>query len=199
MSGTKQSLAQIPNIVESTVRTSYIICDAQWQQEIAGPFVQKSLWITRWQQEILKPSAEPSEGFPVGSAGKESSCNAGDTGMHCSIPGLGRSPGVGNGNPLKYPCLENSLGRGAWWDTVHGVVRIWTRLRKSRALWGLDSCNAQVQPKRGLLWGWALQGCCHGNSLLLVVFFQILGERPAARQPIVTTTIYAAIYIYIYI
>ena len=68
----------------------------------------------------------------------------------------------------------------------------------SRALWGLDSYNAQVQPKRGLLWGWALQGCCHGNSLLLVVFFQILGERPAAMQSIVTTTIYAAIYIYIY-
>ena len=60
MSGMKQLLAQIPNTVESRVRTSYIICDAQRQQEIAGPFVQKSLWISRWQQEILKPSAEPS-------------------------------------------------------------------------------------------------------------------------------------------
>ena len=84
MSDTKQLLAQIPNTVDSTVRTSYIICDAQWQREIAGPFVQKSLRISRWQQEIIKPCAEPSEGFPVGSAGKESSCNAQEPG---SIPG----------------------------------------------------------------------------------------------------------------
>ena len=50
-------------------------------------------------------------GFPCGSAGKESACNAGDMG---SIPGLGRSPGEGNGNPLQYSCLENSVDRGDW-------------------------------------------------------------------------------------
>ena len=49
--------------------------------------------------------------FPCGSAGKESACNAGDLG---SIPGLGRSPGEGNGNPLQYPCLENPMDREAW-------------------------------------------------------------------------------------
>ena len=59
-------------------------------------------------------------GFPDGSDGKESACCAGDPG---SIPGLGRSPGEGNGNPLQYPYLENSMDRGAWWATVHGVLK----------------------------------------------------------------------------
>ena len=44
--------------------------------------------------------------------------NAGDV---CSIPGLGRSPEEGNGNPLQYSCLENSMDRGGWWATIHGV------------------------------------------------------------------------------
>ena len=51
---------------------------------------------------------------------KESACNAGDLG---SIPGSGRSPGEGNGNPLQYSCLENSMDGGAWWATVHGVAK----------------------------------------------------------------------------
>ena len=54
-----------------------------------------------------------------GSAGRESACNAGDPG---SIPGSGKSPGEGNGNPPQYSCLENSMDRGAWWATVHGVT-----------------------------------------------------------------------------
>ena len=58
-------------------------------------------------------------GLPSGSDGKVSACNAGDQG---SIPGLGRSPGEGNGNPLQYSCLENSMDGGAWWATVHGVA-----------------------------------------------------------------------------
>ena len=56
-------------------------------------------------------------GFPGGSDGKESACNVGDLG---SIPGSERSPGGGNGNPLQYSCLENSMGTGAWWATVLG-------------------------------------------------------------------------------
>ena len=60
------------------------------------------------------------EGFPGGSVGKESACNAGDLG---SIPGLGKSPGEGNGNPLQYSCLEISMDRGAWWATFHGVEK----------------------------------------------------------------------------
>ena len=64
-------------------------------------------------------------GFPGGSEVKDSACNAGDLG---SIPGLGRSPGEGNGNPLQYSCLENPMDRGAWWATVHGVAKSQTRL-----------------------------------------------------------------------
>ena len=59
-------------------------------------------------------------GFPHRSVSKESACNAGDAG---SIPGLGRSPGEGNGNPLQYSCLENPIDRGAWRATVHGVAK----------------------------------------------------------------------------
>ena len=55
------------------------------------------------------------------SVGKESACNAGDPG---SIPGSGRPPGEGNGNPLQYSCLENHMDRGAWQATVRGVARV---------------------------------------------------------------------------
>ena len=58
-------------------------------------------------------------GFPGGSDGKEYACNAGDPGL---IPGSGRSPGEGNGNPLLYSCLENSMDQGAWRATVHELT-----------------------------------------------------------------------------
>ena len=58
--------------------------------------------------------------FPGGSEVKASAWNAGDTGVAGSIPGLRRSPGGGNGNPLQYSCLENSMDREAWWTIVHG-------------------------------------------------------------------------------
>ena len=57
---------------------------------------------------------------PCGTDGKESACNAGDRGQ---ITGSGRSPGERNGYPLQYSCLENSMDRGAWWVTVHGVAK----------------------------------------------------------------------------
>ena len=61
------------------------------------------------------------KGFPGGSDSNESTCEAGDLG---SIPGLGRSPGGGHGNPLQYSCLENPMDRGAWWATVQGVAEL---------------------------------------------------------------------------
>ena len=67
-------------------------------------------------------------GFPDGSVGKESTCSAGDTGDMGSIPGLGRSPGGRNDNPLQYSCLGNPLDRGAWQATVHGVAKSQIRL-----------------------------------------------------------------------
>ena len=63
--------------------------------------------------------------FPGGSDGKASAYSVGDLG---SIPGWGRSPGEGNGNPLQYSCLENSMDGGAWWATPHGVAKSRTRL-----------------------------------------------------------------------
>ena len=57
--------------------------------------------------------------------GKESACNVGDMGL---IPGLGRPSGEGNGNPLQYSCLENSMDRGAWWATVHEMAKSQTQL-----------------------------------------------------------------------
>jgi len=66
--------------------------------------------------------------FPGSSAGEESACNAGDPG---TIPGSERSPGEGIGYPLQYSCLDNSMDRGAWQATVHGVTKSWTRLSSS--------------------------------------------------------------------
>ena len=75
-------------------------------------------------------------GLPCGSVGKESSCDAGDTG---SIPRPGRSPGGGPGNPLQYSSLENPMDRGAWWAIVHGVT-------ESRAQLEWLSAHPLVQP-----------------------------------------------------
>ena len=63
--------------------------------------------------------------FPGGSDGKASVYNAGDPGLS---PGLGRSPGEENGNPLQYYCLENPMDRGAWQAAVYGVAKSWIRL-----------------------------------------------------------------------
>ena len=63
--------------------------------------------------------------FPGVSDNKQPACNAGYPG---SIPGLGRSPGGGKGNPLQYSCLENPMDGRAWWATVHGVTKSWTQL-----------------------------------------------------------------------
>ena len=82
-------------------------------------------WVGKicWRTDRL--STPVFSGFPCGSAGKESTCNAGDLG---SIPGLGRSPGEGKGNPLQYSWLENPMDGGAWWATVHRVTKSQTRL-----------------------------------------------------------------------
>ena len=67
-------------------------------------------------------------GFPGGSVVKHPPANAGDTGDVGSIPRSGRSLVGGNGSPHQYSSLENSMDRGAWWATVHGVTKSWTQL-----------------------------------------------------------------------
>ena len=64
-------------------------------------------------------------GFPGGSDGKESDLNVGNPGL---IPGLGKSPGEGNSNPVQYSCLGNPIDRGAWWSSAHGVAKRLTQL-----------------------------------------------------------------------
>ena len=82
-----------------------------------GEILNHSPYFTFWPPPSI-------QGFPGSSDGKESACSAGDLG---SIPGSGRFPGEGNGNPLQYSCLGNPMDRGAWWAfIVHGVTKSWT-------------------------------------------------------------------------
>ena len=67
-------------------------------------------------------------GFPDGAGIKNLPANAGDIRDMDSVPGLGRSPGVGNGNLLQYSRLKNSVDKGAWWTTVHGAAKSRTQL-----------------------------------------------------------------------
>ena len=79
------------------------------------------IWFLSWGYALI--------GFPRRLSGKESACSAGDTGDLGLIPGLGRSPRGGYGNPLHYFCLENFMDRGAWPATVHGVAKSQTQLK----------------------------------------------------------------------
>ena len=104
-------------------------------------YAANSLWIDRisfpqwsfreqsWQRlhQLVAPQCH-GMGFPRDSVVKNPPDNAEDAGDEGSISGLGRSPGGGNGNPLQYSCLKNSMHRGAWQATVHGVTKSWTQL-----------------------------------------------------------------------
>ena len=86
-------------------------------------------------------------GFPAGTVVKNPPANAGDARDAGWIPGSGRSPGDGSGNPLQYSCLENSMDRGAWWVTVHGVTKSQT-----------DWAHTHIQRKDAQ---WTNQNGCH--------------------------------------
>ena len=85
------------------------------------------------------------KGFSGGSDSKASARSVGDLG---SIPGLGRSPGEGNGNPLQYSCLENSMGGGAWWAIVHGVAKSRTQLSDFTFTFHSHFTDEEVEPKK---------------------------------------------------
>ena len=101
----------------SSLSSIYVHVKIPWTEDPGGLQSMRSQrvthdWVLHW-------------GFPGGSNSTEFVYKAVDLGL---IPGSGRSPGEGNGNPLQYSCLENPMNRGAWWATVHGVTKSWTRL-----------------------------------------------------------------------
>ena len=85
----------------------------------------KKTMFQRGEKTVLINSTKRLGVFSGSSDGEESACNAGDLGL---IPGSGRCPGEGNGNPLLYSCLENSMDGGTWWALVHGIAKSWTQL-----------------------------------------------------------------------
>ena len=93
-----------------------------WGWALVFASSQRGFWVAESRDILLVEFS----GFPGDSDGKESICNARDSG---STPGSGRRPGKGHGYPLQCSCLENSLDRGAWRATIHGIAKSWTQLR----------------------------------------------------------------------
>ena len=109
--------------------SSVCICQSLY---LIGPVVAIILFLRYFLQLVFKMGQFVfplytvwNKSFPGSSDGKETACSVGNPG---SIPGLRRSPGEGKGYPLQYSCLENSMERGAWWVTVHGVTKTLTQL-----------------------------------------------------------------------
>ena len=127
LSTKRQAVKAMPNPL--TPETHYWTPHCTPEERDPGPSIRT------WTQTPLtrKPWQATSPTPPTGSKlhnkeepeVKASVCNTGDLGL---IPGLGRSPGEGNDNPLQYSCLENPMDGGAWWASVHGVTKSWTWL-----------------------------------------------------------------------
>ena len=112
-----------------------------WTEEPGGQQSMGSLRVGHDWSDLAAAAAVFHCGFPGSLVGKESACSERDPG---STPGLGRSPGEWNGKPLKYSCLENSMDRGAWWASVHGITRVghyWSDLAAA-------ANNASVKKKK---------------------------------------------------
>ena len=125
-------------------------------------------------------------GFPGGSDPKESACKTGDRG---SIPGSGRSPGKGNGNPLQYSCLGNPMGRGAWWATVHGVAKNRTQLSNECDACGINlvpPLETEHKPSVVKAWGVLTLGSPRNSTKLC----------PSTRPINMTLVLQACVYIY---
>ena len=100
------------------------------------------------------------KGFPGDSVVKHHPANAGDTGDG-SIPGSGRAPGGGHGNPLHYSWLENPMDRGAWWATVHSVTKSQTQLKWHSAHTHTIQMKPQLQAHTHTQYKWILS--CTGR------------------------------------
>ena len=119
-----QSLDWEDPLEEGMATHSSILGEFHGQRSLAG----YSPWGKRGRHNLVTKPPPPIcslylWGFPGGSVSKESTYRAGDAG---SIPGLGRSPGGGHGNPLHYSCRRIPMDRGAWWAAVHRIAQSWT-------------------------------------------------------------------------
>ena len=120
------STEQVELLKQSRQSTHKSLNQTLWVQVTALPLTSEVFWnkfmFFRLKKEDCKLISIPTtKDFPRSSVSKESACSTGDP---SSIPGMGRSPGEGNGNPLQCSCLENPMGRGTWWTTAHGVARV---------------------------------------------------------------------------
>ena len=107
------------------------------------------------------------QSFPHGSVVKNPPANAGDSGDSGLIPGSGRSPGGGNGNPVQYSCLENVVNRGIWQATAHRVAKSRTRLKQltAAAAKSLQSCLTLCDPIDGSPPGFSVHGIFQARIL----------------------------------
>ena len=111
---------------------------------------------------------------PGGSAGKESTCNAGDKGDVGSVPESGRSPGRGNSYPLQYSCLENSRDRGTWWVTVHGVA-------KSQILWSMYTHTHSHTHTKKPIFTVTVHVCSHFRACHIFFCIDPLSQDPGLQ------------------
>ena len=121
-------------------------------------------YLSRWQKKCSCPSVLYVRtfplstiiigvGFPRDSVGKEPTCSVGDSGDMGSFPRLGRSPGVGHGNPLQHSCLQNPMDSGAWWATVHRVAMslTWPKRLSMHTHYWVDNI-LKIQEVKDILW-----------------------------------------------
>ena len=94
--------------------------------------------------------------------------NGGDRREEGSIPGSGRSPGIGNGSPPQYSCLENPMGRGAWWVMVHGVAKRQTQLNVRVCARTHTYTHTGLNPRDEVMWSWDSWACFFIKNMLRV-------------------------------
>jgi len=132
----RDEVTPIPRLRKKISKYIYVLsliqeADSHLEQGSTTMLMQQlRLWSSLWElfsipTQHSKAKVNSIQGFPSGSMVKNLPANSGDAGW---IPGSGRSPGGGNGNPLQYSCLKTSTDRGAWWAIVHAVAKSWAWL-----------------------------------------------------------------------
>ena len=126
--------------MSSTLEALLLLVGWLTPEEVSAHVV-KQPWWGALERDLENRPASSQLGFPGGASSKEPSANAGDIRDGSSIPGLGRFPGGGHGNPLQYSCLENPMNRGAWQATVHRLQRVghnWSNWAQHSTHWNTN-------------------------------------------------------------